>query len=64
MTAFTTTVAASADDADQGGVTVSITGSNLNANATTQWMAFRFNNVTIPNAATINTATRRMMFAK
>ena len=56
MTTFTTSVAASSDDAQESGGTVLIDGTNLNANAATQISAVRFQNVTIPPGSTINSA--------
>lgn len=51
-------VAASADDARQGGAgTVSITGTTMSVGATGEWAGVRFNNVTIPQGATISSAT-------
>lgn len=57
MSVFTAAIIAGADDADQGGSTPDVTGTVINVNATTQWGGFRFQNVTIPQGATINSAT-------
>lgn len=62
MTAFSTTIAASADDAAESAGTVTIDGSALNCGATNQYLGFRFLNVTIPAASTINTATISVYF--
>lgn len=56
MTTFTTTVAASTDDAQESSGTVVTDGVNLNANSTTQLSAMRFTGVTIPPGSTINNA--------
>lgn len=57
MPTFTATVNASANDADQAGSTMDITGSALNANSATQYVGYRFTNVTIPAGSTITAAT-------
>lgn len=56
MTLFSAQIAASADDAQQSADTVTLGDNNINISATTQYGGFRFNNVTIPAGATINSA--------
>lgn len=56
MTTFNGQVAASADDALQSGSTVNITGLNIRINGTTIWGGWRFQNVTVPQGATISDA--------
>lgn len=57
-THFQATVAASADDAQQVGTTCTINGTTIGASldATTDWAGMRWDNVTVPNGATIHTA--------
>lgn len=57
MTLFSATIVASADDAQEAAGTVTIDGGALNANNATGYIGLRFQNVTIPAGATINTAT-------
>lgn len=57
MTIFSTTITASADDAQEASGTVTIDGGALNANSTTGYTGLRFQNVTIPPGSTINTAS-------
>ena len=56
MTIFTTSVAASSDDAQETGGTVLTNGANLNANSAGQLSAVRFTGVTVPPGSTINSA--------
>lgn len=62
MTTFSAQVAASSDDADQAAGTVDLTASTMNANSASQYIGLRFLNVTIPNAATINSASISLNF--
>ena len=62
MPTYTASIAASTDDADQGGSTVSTTGANLNANSATQWAGYRFLNVTIPPGSTVTASTIELEF--
>ena len=62
MPTYSSTISASTDDADQSAGTVDLTGTTLNVNGTGQYAGLRFTNVTIPNAATINTATLDLEF--
>ena len=57
MAIYSASIAASTDDADQASGTVDLTGTTINVNGTGQYAGLRFLNVTIPNAATINSAT-------
>ena len=57
MATYSASITASTDDADQASGTVDLTGTTINVNGTGQYAGLRFTNVTIPNAATINTAT-------
>lgn len=57
MATYSASIAASTDDADQASGTVDLTGTTINVNGTGQYAGLRFLNVTIPNAATINSAT-------
>lgn len=58
MATWSGTIAASADDAAQAPDTsVSITGTVMNANSTSQGAGMRWPNVTIPQGSTINSAT-------
>lgn len=57
MTIFSATITTSSDDAQETGGTVTIDGGALNANSTTGYTGFRFQNVTIPAGSTINTAS-------
>ena len=52
------TVAASADDAQQSGTTMTLTGTTIGASldANTEWVGMRFTNITIPPGATITSA--------
>ena len=56
MTIFTTTVAASADDAQELAGTNTTNGTNLNANAASHIIGLRFTGVTVPAGSTINAA--------
>lgn len=61
MTTLNLQVAASSDDAfEGGGGAVNITGLRIQVNATGEWAGFRFINVTIPQAATINSAVMQV----
>lgn len=53
------TIAASSDDAQDIGGTVTLTGTTIGASldATTEWVGLRFTNITIPKGATITSAT-------
>lgn len=53
------TIAASADDAQEQGGTVTLTGTTIGASldATTEWVGLRFTNITIPKGSTITSAT-------
>ena len=62
MTTFSTTISQSSDDAQEAAGTVTIDGGALNANSATGYFGVRFNNVTIPQGATINTATMDLYF--
>jgi hypothetical protein len=53
MTTFTTSVAASADDAQESTGTTVIDGTNLNANSASQLSAMRFTGVTVPPGSTV-----------
>lgn len=58
MTVLNLQVSASSDDAfENNSGTMSLTGSTVTFNNAGFWIGYRFLNVTIPNAATINTAT-------
>ena len=57
MATFSTTIAASADDARQDVSTVVLTGANITIDTATRYGGLRFQSVTIPQASTINTAT-------
>lgn len=58
MTTLNLQVGASTDDADEStGGTVDLTDTNIKINAAGEWVGFRFQNVTVPNGATINSAT-------
>lgn len=56
-------VAASSDDAQQIGTTMTLTGTTIGGSldATTDWAALRFTNLAIPNAASIQTAHIRVV---
>ena len=56
MTIFTTSVAASTDDAQETAGTVITNGANLNANSATHLIGLRFTGVTVPPGSTINAA--------
>ncbi len=56
MTTFTTSPAASADDAQESNSTNTINGTSVNANSATQISAVRIPNVTVPPGSTINSA--------
>lgn len=62
MSIFTTTVAASADDAQESAGTVTLTDLVINCNNTGQYGGFRFLNVTIPAGSTINSASISLNF--
>mgnify|MGYP001399908884 CR=1 FL=1 len=57
MPTYTASIAASTDDADQAAGTVSLTGTTINVNGTGQYGGLRFTGVTIPQGATIDSAT-------
>lgn len=57
MATFSTSIAASADDARQDVSTVVLNGANITIDTATRYGGLRFQNVTIPQASTINTAT-------
>ncbi len=57
MATYSASIAASTDDADQGGSTVDTTGTTLNANNSNQYIGLRFTSVTIPSGSTITAAT-------
>ncbi len=57
MPTFTASVNASSDDAQESSGTMNLTGTALNANATTQISGMRFTGVTIPPGSSIETAT-------
>lgn len=56
MTTFSTSIAASSDDAAQVGSTVTLTGTSIGLYGTTYYSGLRFQNVTIPKGATITNA--------
>ena len=56
MTTFTTSIAASADDAQELAGTNTTNGTNLNANAASHIIGLRFTGVTVPPGSTINNA--------
>jgi hypothetical protein len=51
-------IAASSDDAQQSGTTMTLNGTTIGASldATTEWVGLRFTNITIPSGATITAA--------
>lgn len=57
MTAFNATIIASADDAREDTPTTVITGTNITMDTASRYGGFRFQNVTIPQGATISAAT-------
>lgn len=58
MTTLNLQVSQSSDDAFENAVgTVTINGTSMVFNNAGYWIGYRFQNVTIPNASTINTAT-------
>lgn len=62
MATFSVAVAASSDDAQETGGTVTLTDLAMNVNGTAQYAGMRFLNVTIPQGSTINTATVSLNF--
>lgn len=56
MATLNLTVGASADDAFQNNTTMDLTTGSFNVDATNKWAGFRFQNVTIPQGATIHSA--------
>lgn len=57
MATFSTSIAASSDDArETGGGTVTLNATTINSSGTGVWLGFRYTNVTIPSGSTINTA--------
>ena len=61
MTTLNLQVSASADDASENtGVSVALTAVNIRNDATYDWSGIRFQNVTISNGATINSATHQI----
>lgn len=57
MATFSASIAASTDDADQAAGTVALTGTTINVNSTGQYGGLRFTGVTVPQGATIDSAT-------
>lgn len=57
MATFSTSIAASADDARQDVSTVVLNGANITIDTATRYGGLRFLNVTIPQGSTINSAT-------
>ena len=57
MSLFTTTIAASSDDAEEIGGTVDLTGNTITITDTTDYAGLRFTGVTIPAGSTINSAS-------
>ena len=62
MATYSASTAASTDDGQEAAGTVSLGGSNINANSASQYIGLRFLNVTIPNAATIDAASLDLYF--
>lgn len=62
MATFNQQISASGDDGGEGSGSVSLSGTNLNANSPTQYIGWRFTNVTIPQGSTINSATMNLNF--
>lgn len=58
MTIFSTTVAASADDARENSGVMGLTSSTMNLGGAPVNFGFRFLNVTVPQGATINAGTK------
>ena len=64
MTTLNLQVAASADDAFENAASaMTLTGAAISLAAAGQWGGLRFLNVTVPNAATVNTATLQIYIA-
>lgn len=57
MATYSASITASTDDADQASGTVDLTGTTINVNGTGQYGGLRFTGVTIPQGATIDSAT-------
>ncbi len=57
MATFMAGVAGSGDDAQESGGAMDLTGTNLNANATSHLSGMRFTGVTIPAGSTVTAAT-------
>ena len=62
MATFSASTAASTDDGQEAAGTVSLGGSNINANTAAQYIGLRFLNVTIPKGATISAASLDLYF--
>lgn len=58
----TVSIAQNSDDAKESSGTMALTGASLESDATTEKLGFRFQNVTIPQGATVNTAYLTLYF--
>lgn len=63
MATFSTAIAASSDDAHQTGTSMNLTNVSVVCEAATSWGGFRWDNVTVPKDATINSAYIRLYTA-
>lgn len=62
MASFSTSIAASSDDAREAGVgTVTLNETTPSTSGTSRWLGFRYTNVTIPAGSTINSAKQTVV---